>query len=109
VIVFKILKVRGKSGSFFKLCFQSATGKEAGSYIQNELEALEREQKQIDEQAAILEKELRRVMESGEFLLPKLVGYGPSLLNLFNMNIWGSFQQATSRNEKNSSCLNGSH
>ncbi|PSN41828.1 hypothetical protein C0J52_14504 [Blattella germanica] len=31
----------------------------------NELEALEREQKQIDKQAAILEKELRRVMEIG--------------------------------------------
>jgi hypothetical protein len=35
------------------------------NYIQNELEALEREQKQIDKQAALLEKDLRRVMESG--------------------------------------------
>ncbi|XP_075213242.1 eps15 homology domain containing protein-binding protein 1 isoform X3 [Lycorma delicatula] len=35
------------------------------NYIQNELEALEREQKQIDKQAAILEKELRKVMELG--------------------------------------------
>ena len=40
-------------------------GKEVGSYIQNELEALEREQKQIDRQAALLEKQLRSVMESG--------------------------------------------
>lgn len=39
--------------------------KEVGSYIQNELEALEREQKQIDYQAAFLEKQLRSVMESG--------------------------------------------
>ncbi|XP_026276335.1 EH domain-binding protein 1 isoform X1 [Frankliniella occidentalis] len=39
--------------------------KEVGSYIQNELEALEREQKQIDRQAAILEKNLRSVMETG--------------------------------------------
>ena len=37
------------------------------NYIQNELEALEREQKQIDKQAAILEKDLRRVMEMGKF------------------------------------------
>ena len=29
------------------------------------MEALEREQKQIDKQAALLEKELRKVMESG--------------------------------------------
>lgn len=35
------------------------------NYMQNELEALEREQKQIDKQAGFLEKELRRVMESG--------------------------------------------
>lgn len=42
-----------------------AVSKEVGSYIQNELEALEREQKQIDRQAAYLEKELRLVMESG--------------------------------------------
>lgn len=39
--------------------------KEIGNYIQNELEALEREQKQIDKQAALLEKDLRLVMESG--------------------------------------------
>lgn len=41
-------------------------GKDVVSYIQNELEALEREQKQIDKQAAILEKEIRKVMELGE-------------------------------------------
>lgn len=34
------------------------------SYIQNELEALEREQSQIDIQAAKLEKQLRAAMES---------------------------------------------
>lgn len=39
--------------------------KEIGNYIQNELEALEREQKQIDKLAALLEKDLRLVMESG--------------------------------------------
>ncbi len=36
------------------------------NYIQNELEALEREQKQIDKQADVLEKYLRKIMESGE-------------------------------------------
>ncbi|XP_063245099.1 EH domain-binding protein 1-like isoform X2 [Bacillus rossius redtenbacheri] len=41
-------------------------GKDIVNYIQNELEALEREQKQIDRQAALLEKELRRVMETGK-------------------------------------------
>ncbi|XP_046676069.1 EH domain-binding protein 1-like isoform X2 [Homalodisca vitripennis] len=40
-------------------------GKDVINYIQNELEALEREQKQIDKQAAILEKEIRKVMETG--------------------------------------------
>ncbi|XP_044729052.1 EH domain-binding protein 1 isoform X2 [Chrysoperla carnea] len=34
------------------------------NYIQNELEALEREQSAIDEQAAVLEKQLRAVMEN---------------------------------------------
>lgn len=42
-------------------------GKDMVSYIQNELEALEREQKQIDKQAALLEKDLRQVMEAGTF------------------------------------------
>ncbi|KAM3968526.1 eps15 homology domain containing protein-binding protein 1 isoform 1-T1 [Aphomia sociella] len=41
-------------------------GRETGSYIQSELEALEREQKAIDERAAALEKQLRRVMESAD-------------------------------------------
>ncbi|XP_050555884.1 EH domain-binding protein 1 isoform X4 [Spodoptera frugiperda] len=41
-------------------------GKESGSYIQSELEALEREQGAIDERAAALEKQLRRVMESAD-------------------------------------------
>lgn len=39
--------------------------KDVGSYIQNEMEALEREQKQIDKQAAGLEKDLRKIMETG--------------------------------------------
>ncbi|XP_074095402.1 eps15 homology domain containing protein-binding protein 1 isoform X1 [Cotesia typhae] len=39
-------------------------GKDMTSYIQNELEALEREQSQIDIQAAKLEKQLRAAMES---------------------------------------------
>ncbi|CAB3245234.1 unnamed protein product [Arctia plantaginis] len=41
-------------------------GKETGSYIQSELEALEKEQFAIDERAAALEKQLRRVMESAD-------------------------------------------
>ncbi|XP_026824079.1 EH domain-binding protein 1 isoform X4 [Ooceraea biroi] len=39
-------------------------GKDMSSYIQNELEALEREQNQIDIQAGKLEKQLRAAMES---------------------------------------------
>ncbi|XP_031782341.1 EH domain-binding protein 1 isoform X3 [Nasonia vitripennis] len=39
-------------------------GKDMSSYIQNELEALEREQSQIDVQAGKLEKQLRTAMES---------------------------------------------
>ncbi|XP_057324606.1 EH domain-binding protein 1 isoform X3 [Microplitis mediator] len=39
-------------------------GKDMTTYIQNELEALEREQSQIDIQAAKLEKQLRAAMES---------------------------------------------
>ncbi|KAJ8679078.1 hypothetical protein QAD02_014865 [Eretmocerus hayati] len=39
-------------------------GKDMSSYIQNELEALEREQSQIDVQAGKLEKQLRAAMES---------------------------------------------
>nr|CAD7568752.1 unnamed protein product [Timema californicum] len=45
--------------------FRRGYGKDIVNYIQNELEALEREQKQIDRQADILEKELRKVMETG--------------------------------------------
>lgn len=45
--------------------YQQGQGRDVVNYIQNELEALEREQKQIDKQAALLEKDLRRVMESG--------------------------------------------
>uniref|UniRef100_A0A224XAX8 Putative ca2+-binding actin-bundling protein n=1 Tax=Panstrongylus lignarius TaxID=156445 RepID=A0A224XAX8_9HEMI len=41
-------------------------GKDVVNYIQNEMDALEREQKQIDKQAAVLEKELRNVMELGD-------------------------------------------
>lgn len=41
-------------------------GKDMNNYLQSEMEALEREQSAIDQQAAILEKELREVMESGQ-------------------------------------------
>lgn len=41
-------------------------GKESGSYIQSELEALEREQAAIDLKAAALEKQLRHVMEAAD-------------------------------------------
>ncbi|XP_059054413.1 EH domain-binding protein 1 [Achroia grisella] len=41
-------------------------GRESGSYIQSELEALEKEQKSIDERAAALEKQLRRVMDAAD-------------------------------------------
>lgn len=41
----------------------SQLGKDMSSYIQNELEALEREQSQIDIQAGKLEKQLRDAME----------------------------------------------
>ncbi|CAL1673056.1 unnamed protein product [Lasius platythorax] len=41
-------------------------GKDMTSYIQNELEALEREQNQIDIQAGKLEKQLRAAMESDD-------------------------------------------
>ncbi|XP_014238227.1 EH domain-binding protein 1 isoform X4 [Trichogramma pretiosum] len=44
--------------------FRRGLGKDMSSYIQNELEALEREQSQIDVQAAKLEKQLRAAMES---------------------------------------------
>ena len=46
---------------------------ESSKYLQNELESLEREQQQIDEQAAYLEKKLRKIMESGKFLLEIIV------------------------------------
>lgn len=36
------------------------------NYIQCEMEALEREQSAIDDQAAILEKELRAVMDNSQ-------------------------------------------
>uniref|UniRef100_T1H7U8 BMERB domain-containing protein n=1 Tax=Rhodnius prolixus TaxID=13249 RepID=T1H7U8_RHOPR len=51
----------------------SQFGKDVVNYIQNEMDALEREQKQIDKQAAVLEKELRNVMELGkQYSLPGL-------------------------------------
>jgi archaellum component FlaC len=56
-------QVSFKSVIFIPTSFQH--GKDMVNYIQNELEALEREQKQIDMQAAFLEKDLRGVMESG--------------------------------------------
>jgi len=41
------------------------TVKRTKSYIENELEALEKEQEQIDQQARELEKTLRQVMNAG--------------------------------------------
>ncbi|XP_052742865.1 EH domain-binding protein 1-like protein 1 isoform X1 [Bicyclus anynana] len=41
-------------------------GRETGSYIASELEALEKEQSAIDEKAAALEKQLRRVMDAAD-------------------------------------------
>lgn len=40
-------------------------GIDVHSWIDNEMENLEREQRTIDEQAALLEKQLRLVMEPG--------------------------------------------
>lgn len=45
--------------------------KQSVNYIQNELVALEREQKQIDKQADILEKYLRKIMQSGKLVLSR--------------------------------------
>jgi len=50
------------------ICIFLQQDRDVVNYIQNELEALEREQKQIDKQAALLEKDLRRVMEPGTVL-----------------------------------------
>jgi hypothetical protein len=58
----------GSSEVSILICMYLQQGKDVVNYIQNELEALEREQKQIDKQAALLEKDLRRVMESGTVL-----------------------------------------
>jgi len=58
----------GSSAVLILICMFLQQGRDVVNYIQNELEALEREQKQIDKQAALLEKDLRRVMESGTIL-----------------------------------------
>ena len=39
--------------------------KDTNQYVQNEMDALEREQQQIDRRAAMLETQLRKVMEKG--------------------------------------------
>lgn len=39
---------------------------ESGSYLASELEALEREQRAVDETAARLEVQLRKVMDRGD-------------------------------------------
>jgi Protein of unknown function (DUF3585). len=59
----------GSSAVLILICMFLQQGRDVVNYIQNELEALEREQKQIDKQAALLEKDLRRVMESGTVLI----------------------------------------
>ncbi|XP_045781143.1 EH domain-binding protein 1 isoform X2 [Maniola jurtina] len=46
--------------------FNMEHGRETGSYIASELEALEKEQSAIDEKAAALEKQLRRVMDAAD-------------------------------------------
>jgi septal ring factor EnvC (AmiA/AmiB activator) len=58
----------GSSAVLILICMFLQQGRDVVNYIQNELEALEREQKQIDKQAALLEKDLRQVMESGTIL-----------------------------------------
>ena len=42
---------------------------ETSEYILGEYSALDREQKQIDERAAYVEKALRQAMEEGQFLI----------------------------------------
>lgn len=61
-------------------------GKDVINYIQNELESLEREQKQIDRHAATLEKEIRKVMDTGNthFHYHHLLSIMPFM--------WGSIQ-----------------
>ncbi|XP_065114244.1 uncharacterized protein ehbp1l1b isoform X6 [Paramisgurnus dabryanus] len=49
-----------KSAQFEKMCLQ-----DTNQYVLSELQALETEQKHIDSRAAIVEKRLRRLMESG--------------------------------------------
>ena len=70
--MFKILLFNnftpGSSAVLILICMFLQQGRDVVNYIQNELEALEREQKQIDKQAALLEKDLRQVMESGTVL-----------------------------------------
>ncbi|XP_069363216.1 EH domain-binding protein 1 isoform X2 [Maniola hyperantus] len=46
--------------------FNMEHDRETGSYIASELEALEKEQSAIDEKAAALEKQLRRVMDAAD-------------------------------------------
>lgn len=53
------------------------------SYIQNEHLALEREQKQIDKQADMLEKYLRKIMESGK--------QNNEFINIFNSRFYFQF------------------
>ena len=54
----------------------STSGREVSQYLAGELAALEREQAQIDAQAAKLEKRLRRVMEAGETRAVTQTGHG---------------------------------
>ena len=55
-------------------CRQPASsGRETSQYLAGEMAALEREQAQIDAQAARLEKRLRKVMNAGEWMTGLLV------------------------------------
>lgn len=73
--------------TFLNNFFLVQASKEVGSYIQNELEALEREQKQIDRQAAYLEKQLRVVMESGTTHVAVCFSEFSSWMKLFFKNM----------------------
>lgn len=74
------------------------------SYIESELEALEREQESIDLKASALEKKLRSVM--GGIIDSK---FKDSFARSFtNSNPCSIFQIPTKRKRKNSYCRNGS-
>ena len=56
---------REKSPSAGSVGVGSGSKRDSSQYICNELETLEKEQMKIDQQAAVLERKLRRLMEGG--------------------------------------------